>query len=208
MLTPLANLLVHSRSAKFHAVHDLIDLIDHQPGNPNSGVGRNLFNHGQGDTGLPGQYALGGFYDSSRFASLSNPNSTKSGTYNLYGMLQQMVYRDGDASSTKGLTVWGEAAIAPTTSVNPMPYFVGAGLSYQGLIAGRANDVVAMGGIHGSFSQHIPHTTAETVLEANYQITLYRWLSITPDMQYIIRPSGSSAIGNAFVIGTQVAMNF
>ena len=167
-----------------------------------------LFNHGQGDTGLPGQYALGGFYDSSRFASLSNPNSTKSGTYNLYGMLQQMVYRDGDASSTKGLTVWGEAAIAPTTSVNPMPYFVGAGLSYQGLIAGRDNDIAAVGFIHGIFSQYIPRTTAETVLEANYQITIYRWLSITPDMQYIIRPSGSSAISNAFVIGTQVAMNF
>jgi carbohydrate-selective porin OprB len=119
-----------------------------------------------------------------------------------------MVYRDGDASSTKGLTVWGEAAIAPTASVNPMPYFVGAGVSYQGLIAGRDNDIVAVGGIHGIFSQHIPHTTAETVLEANYQITIYRWLSITPDMQYIIRPSGSSAISNAFVIGTQVAMNF
>ena len=167
-----------------------------------------LFNHGQGDTGLPGQYSLGGFYDSNKFSRLSNPNSTKRGTYSLYGMWQQMVYRDGDASSKKGLTVWGEAAIAPTSSVNPMPYFTGAGLSYQGLIAGRDHDIAAVGVIHGRFSHSIPHTTAETVLEANYQITLYRWLSITPDMQYIIKPSGSSAIGNTFVLGTQMAVNF
>jgi carbohydrate-selective porin OprB len=46
------------------------------------------------------------------------------------------------------------------------------------------------------------------VIEANYQITVKRWLSITPDVQYIIRPSGSSAIGNALVLGTQVAITF
>jgi carbohydrate-selective porin OprB len=46
------------------------------------------------------------------------------------------------------------------------------------------------------------------VREANYQIIVKRWLSVTPDLQYIIRPSGSSTIGNAFVLGTQLAMNF
>ena len=89
-----------------------------------------------------------------------------------------------------------------------MPYFAGAGVSYQGLIAGRANDIVAVECMHGIFSQHIPYTTAETVLEANDHITIYHWLSITPDRPYIIRPSGSSAMSNAFVIGPQVAMHF
>jgi carbohydrate-selective porin OprB len=46
------------------------------------------------------------------------------------------------------------------------------------------------------------------VIELNYQITLNRWLSITPDMQYVIRPSGSSANKNAFVLGTQLAIVF
>ena len=67
-----------------------------------------------------------------------------------------MIYRDGDASSQKGLTVWAETAIAPKSNVNTMPYFV-------------------------------PRTTAETVIEANYQIILKRWLSITPDLQYIMQ---------------------
>jgi porin len=167
-----------------------------------------LVNHAPHETGLPGQYTLGGFYDSNRFPSLSNPNATESGTYSLYGLFQQMLYRDGGADSQQGLTVWGETSIAPKASVNTMPYFLGAGVSYQGLMPGRSNDIVSAGFIYGIFSHYIPHTTAETVLEANYQITVKRWFSITPDMQYIIRPSGSSAIGNAFVLGTQLVVHF
>jgi porin len=167
-----------------------------------------LFNHAPQDTGLPGQYTLGGFYDSNRFTNLSNLSSTKSSTYSLYGLFQQMLYRDGGADSQKGLTVWGETAIAPKSSVNIMPYFVGAGLGYQGLVPGRDDDIASAGFIYGTFSRYIPRTTAEAVIEANYQITLRRWLSITPDIQYVIRPNGSSAIGNALILGTQLAINF
>jgi porin len=165
-------------------------------------------NHAPDDKGLPGQYSFGGFYDSNRLSSLSTPNATESGTYSIYGLFQQMVYRDGGASSQKGLTVWGETALAPQASVNPMPYFVGGGVSYQGLMPGRDNDVASMGVIAGTFSHYIPRTTAETVIEANYQITFNRWFSVTPDMQYVIRPSGSSAIGNALVLGAQLVIHF
>ena len=89
-----------------------------------------------------------------------------------------------------------------------MPSFVGGGVSYQGLIPGRDNDVTSAGVIAGTFSHSIPRTTAETVMEANYQITFNRWLSVTPDLQDGIRPSGSSALGNALVVGAQLAMNF
>ena len=167
-----------------------------------------LVNHAARDTGLPGQYSFGGYYDSNRFSSLRIPNSTESGTYSVYGMFQQMVYRDGEAGSQKGLTVWGVTALAPKSSVNTMPYYVGGGLSYQGPIPGRDNDIAAGGVIYGTFSRNIPRTTAETVIEINYQITFNRWLSITPDIQYVIRPSGSSAIKNALVLGTQVSIVF
>ncbi|HXV82379.1 MAG TPA: carbohydrate porin [Candidatus Binatia bacterium] len=167
-----------------------------------------FFNHGMSDTGLPGQYTLGGFYDSNRFTNLSNSNSTKSGIYSIYGLFQQMVYRDGAAGSQKGLTVWGKTAVAPKSTVSVLPYFVGGGLSYQGAIPRRDSDIASGGVIHGSFSRYIPQTSAETVIELNYQITLNRWLSITPDVQYIIRPSGNSTIKNALVLGTQVAIVF
>jgi porin len=166
-----------------------------------------LLNHAPADRGLPGQYALGGFYNSNRFNSLGN-SSAESGNYSIYGMFQQMVYREGGSGSQKGLTVWGESALAPKSSVNTMPYFVGAGLSYQGLIPGRGDDIVSAGIIYGTFSRSIPRTTGETMIEVNYQIALNRWLSITPDIQYVIRPGGSSAVGNAFVLGAQATINF
>jgi porin len=87
-----------------------------------------------------------------------------------------------------------------------MPSFVGGGVSYQGLVPGRGSDIASAGVIAGMFSHFIPPTTAETVLEANDQITVTRWLSVTPDLQYIIRPSGSSASSNAVVMGVQLAL--
>jgi porin len=123
-------------------------------------------------------------------------------------MFQQMVYREGGGDRQKGLTVWGETAVGPKSSVSAIPYFVGAGLSYQGLIPGRSDDLASAGVIHGTFSRYIPRTTGETVIEANYQITLTRWLTITPDIQYVIRPAGNSNVRNAFVLGAQVAVNF
>ena len=66
----------------------------------------------------------------------------------------------------------------------------------------------AAGVVHGSFSGYIPRTTGETLIEANYQIALRHWLSITPDLQYVIRPSSSGVINNALVLGAQAAINF
>jgi porin len=167
-----------------------------------------LLNQSPGETGLPGQYSIGGFYDSNSFHSLSNPSSMVSGDYSLYGLFQQMVYRDGGADSQKGLTVWGEAAFSPKPSVSTMPYFVGAGMSYMGLIPGRGQDIASFGVICGTFSGYIPSTSAETVLEVNYQVAVTSWLSVTPDVQYVIKPGGSSGIPNAFVIGAQLAVTF
>jgi len=40
-------------------------------------------------------------------------------------------------------------AIAPKSNVNTMPYFVGGGLSYQGVIPGRDKDIASAGIIYG-----------------------------------------------------------
>lgn len=119
-----------------------------------------------------------------------------------------MLHRDGDADSHIGMTVWAETAIAPRASVNKIPYLAGAGLSYEGLIHRRNADIASAGVISGIFSRYIPNTTAETVIEMNYQITLKRWFSITPDLQDVIRPNGSRAVGNAFVLGAQTNVVF
>jgi hypothetical protein len=67
-------------------------------------------NHGHGDTGMPGQYSVGGLYDGNRFTSLAT-GDTATGNWNLYTLFQQMVLREGGAGSRQGLTVW---SVSPT----------------------------------------------------------------------------------------------
>jgi porin len=167
-----------------------------------------LYNQAKGNTGLPGEYTVGGLYDSNNFSSLSCPACKAGGDYSLYAMFQQMVYRVEDYSSQKGLTAWGEVAISPKPSVSSIPYFLGGGLSYQGLISNRGKDIASLGAIYGSFSGYIPQTSGEAVVEANYLITLTPWLSITPDLQYVIKPGGSSTFRDAVVLGAQLAVTF
>jgi porin len=159
-------------------------------------------------TGMPGFYAVGGMYDSSKFSRVDGSGGTKNGNAGVYAMFQQMIYRDGGPDSQKGLTLWGEVAVAPRPSVSPLPVFAGGGISYQGLIPGREQDAVSLGAIYGALSRDLPGTTAETVIEANYQFALTGGLSIMPDVQYVIRPGGVRSVGNAFVLGAQVAISF
>ena len=165
-------------------------------------------NQGKTDTGLPGEYAIGGFYDTNRFTSLNPPPGTVSGNYSVYAMFQQMVYRDGAPGSKRGLTVWGEFALSPRQSASLIPYLVAGGLSYRGLFPSRGRDVASLGVVSGILSRHVPNASAETVIEGNYQVTLSRGISITPDVQYVIKPSGSSRIKNAVVLGLQLAVSF
>jgi porin len=165
-----------------------------------------LFNHG--DVGLPGLYALGGLYDSSRFNRLADPDRTENGNASLYALFQQMVYLEGERQGLRGLTLWGEVAVAPRSSVSPLPLFAGGGLSYLGLVPGRRDDVASLGVIYGRLSRDLPGTSGETVIEANYQLALTGGLAITPDLQYIIRPGGVRAVSNALVLGVQVTLSF
>jgi carbohydrate-selective porin OprB len=89
-----------------------------------------------------------------------------------------------------------------------MPWFLGGGASYQGLLPGRSQDIASVGVIYGEISKYVPATTGETVLEINYQIALTRWLSFMPDFQYVFNPSGSSDISNSAVAGFQAVVTF
>jgi len=40
------------------------------------------------------------------------------------------------------------------------------------------------------------------------RFTVNGWLSITPDLQYVIRPGGVSSSGNTFVLGAQLTGSF
>ena len=165
-------------------------------------------NQRQDSTGLPGNYAIGGYYDSGAFPDFSSPQQQETnGNYALYVMLDQMVYREDGSDGEEGLTPFVTASFAPGQDRNTFPYFFATGLVYQGLLPGRDSDVAALGLAYGSFSKHLRNQDFEIALELNYAIALTSWLTIQPAIQYIMNPAGLDDIPDAVVVGAQIIVN-
>jgi porin len=129
------------------------------------------------------------------------------GNYGDYVLVDQMVCREDGSQHTRGLTPFATVAFAPSNR-NTLPWFYSAGLVYTGLIPGRENDTAAFGLAFGEFSKYLKGQNDEMVLEWTYAMTLAPWLTLQPDVQYIVKPSGMSHIANALVLGMQIAVNF
>jgi carbohydrate-selective porin OprB len=45
-------------------------------------------------------------------------------------------------------------------------------------------------------------------LDWTYAIAVARWLTVQPNLQYVINPGGRSSVGSAVVVGAQLAVEF
>lgn len=189
------------------------------------------------DTGLPGQLSAGAWYHTARFARSDDAGSVR-GNYGVYAMLDQMLYREpgetaapssapppdgkkvsGAAAAKKsdqGLGVFGRIASEPQDR-NFMGLYFDTGLTCKGLIPTRDADTLGVGFAYAQLSSGAKRAathagsvgvSAEMALEATYQAQITPWLSVQPDLQYIINPGGSQNLGNALVPGCRVAVTF
>ncbi len=161
-------------------------------------------------TGLPGVYKGGVYYDGERVEALSTGRDAH-GTWGMYALAQQMVYAE-NKEHTQGLTVWGALSYAPPDR-NTVSFMAAGGLSYQGLIPGRPWDRASFIGAYGGFSSDLDGTTTydqtfEGLLELNYRYQPAQWLFIQPDIQYVIRPDGRTDIRDAFVVSLAFGLTF
>jgi porin len=75
-------------------------------------------------------------------------------------------------------------------------------------LPGRDKDALAFAAYYGAFSRDLPGQSSETVLELTYTLALTPWLTVQPDIQYVINPGGRSSVKNALVIGAQISITF
>ena len=108
----------------------------------------------------------------------------------------------------RGIDVWTAGTVGGKRSIVPITYFWSGGMIWKGPVRRLDKDVLALGFATEFFSAALPDQTVETVLEAAYSFNLTTWLTITPDIQYIIRPSGMKSIDNAFLAGVLVYLTF
>lgn len=174
-------------------------------------------NSSETDTGLPGTYKVGAWYNSNSFPdqrfgsdglSLANPVSNgmpllHRGDWGLYALVDQMIYRV-PGTKDQGLGLFGRIMAAPGDR-NQIGFYVNAGASYKGAIPGRPDDTAGVGVIYSRVSNTASNLDvdtaafsgaprrirdAETVLEVTYQAQITPWWTLQPDFQYVFKPAG------------------
>jgi porin len=183
-------------------------------------------NQGAGADGLPGEFKVGGWFDTEPDSNVSN---SQPWNYGLYFVGDQMIYRvpgpvppptvDNNGkqipaapSTDKGLGIFTHIGLAPRNS-SLINFYVDGGLNYKGLVPTRDSDILGVAVAYGHLRDNAQDNDGgsnhgyEIVFEATYQIELAAWLSLQPDLQYVIHPSGSN-IANAFVLGVRTTASF
>ena len=151
---------------------------------------------------LPGHYRFGLWYDPQPkekfYNSLDGRRTTvplKRDDVGFYLNCDQVLLREkpDDDENDEGLGAFLRYSYAPG-DVNLIEHFWSVGAQYQGLLSKDSR----LAGVD-------PHH--ETVIETYYRVQLLPWLTLTPDMQWILRPGGENG-RDAWVIGLRLQATF
>jgi len=158
------------------------------------------WNHGEEDTGLPGQFRTGAWFSSARFADPGDEATERWGNYGFYFILDQMLYREPPTviekevyakggkgaysknpkevivtetiPSDQGLGIFNRFAFEPE-SRNFLSFYFDAGLVYTGLIPGRDNDQLGAAIAYGKLSNGARDSLAsDGAIDPGYEIAL------------------------------------
>ena len=162
------------------------------------GIGRGL------TRSYAAKVALGAWYYTARFPDLSDTTQHRgSGGAYLIGDL-----------TVRSLTAF--AQLGPGDGrVNQIGGYLGGGFTLTAPFASRAQDALglavaaARNGSHYERAQTAAGGTAagETSVELTYLAQLGSWVTVQPDVQYVIHPGGTRATRNAVVPGLRVAVS-
>jgi porin len=156
---------------------------------------------------LPGRISFGGYYDTGTFELLDGSGNTDEVLGTLYVLGRQKVW-EPELASDRGITLWSSFVFGGKATIVPIQYFWSGGLLWTGPFRKLPEDVLAFGFAAQFFSDGLVDQTVETVLEAAYSFNIASWLTITPDVQYVVRPSGMSSVDNALLAGVLIYLTF
>jgi porin len=137
--------------------------------------------------------------------------STAHGNAGIYAIADgKLIAVEGD--DNKGLNGWLRVGFA-NAAINPVQAYVGGGLVYTGVFAqaDQAGFAVAVGRLGGAARRAAalagtPLGSGETDIEATYSVLVTDWLTVQPDIQYVISPGADPTLRNALVIGSRATL--
>jgi len=186
---------------------------------------------------LPGHYKFGVAYDNSSFPdyfydAAGQPLVTSGaagrrhhGRTSVWVTADQMLTRNGPEQNDGLILMGAYAHSSPDTSV--FEHFAWMGLLNRGFWAARPRDQIGVGvtyykvGRNLAARERLQRTLSLSftdgeygvqsdafVLEANYDIPIYRGVNVQPEIEYFIRPGGQRAVHNALVLGLKTHVLF
>lgn len=97
-------------------------------------------------------------------------------------------------------------------SVNPFRHFASAGLNYTGPFKGRDGDQLGFAIASAFTSKDYRLTSAaqrsETVFELTYRAPIADWLTIQPNVQYVLNPGADPTLRNALAFGLRTEFTY
>jgi porin len=181
-------------------------------------------NQGKADTGLPGNFKLGGFYHTGDFPDNHSVFEAQLGmgpvrfhpnTYGAYFLVDQTLFLEvgKEDPAGQGLVGFFRLTGAPPDR-NLTQFGVDGGLVYKGPIPSRDYDSIALAASYLQMSDDIrdgqrlinsvaPGTFPnlvdyEAVVELSYKAQMTAWWTLHASLQRPIHPGGSAAIPNAW----------
>jgi porin len=144
---------------------------------------------------LPGQVAVGGWYHTGQFPRINGPaagDNDARGAGGAYAFVDQTLWQEQQQSKTvRDLGGFLQAGWADARTSAIDASFT-AGLVAKGFIPQRPDDAV---GVLAGYV-HLPNAALredhEAAFEAFYHCQILPFLSVRPDLQYIVSPSGQS----------------
>jgi porin len=136
-----------------------------------------------------GRYKLGGWYHDGTFAE-------RRGNGGVYAIADRTLWRAGARALNAFLRFGG----APSDR-NLVKSYVDAGLSYKGLLESRPDDLLALGAAHAQLRDG-----AESAIELAYHMQATPWLSLQPDLQYVVQRG--TDIPDAWIVGLRASVRF
>jgi porin len=162
--------------------------------------------------------AVGIWYYTAALEAVDRPDEADRrvhGDPGLYLLGDAWLYRH-DADPARGVTAFGRLGWADPR-VDRFAFYAGGGLTYRGPIPGRGDDAIGAAlasAFNGSDYRRslaragAPVGRAETDLEIFYRAAAAPWLTIQPDLQYVIGPDADPRRSNALSLDLRVTVAF
>lgn len=128
---------------------------------------------------------------------------------------EQRVYSE-TTDPRQGLDIFLRMGFA-NGHIHRYSFNISGGITYTGLLAGRASDKVGLAVTHANnavdYQQALrvsgdAFAPGELVVEFTYRAQITPWLVLQPDVQYVLHPGTNPGIENAAIVGSRINIGF